>query len=328
MPNELLDESGAAAATGPTQDDLYAQSWWNSVSPVMADAANAIAWGGRCVQLPPTANHPMGGWVFASPCFYLTNSADLVNKDLTGVPAVDTEFADWFSVAAKSRMPRHKELIDHFDHGFVQFWDISNPDAIPSSFQSTDDYTDLQFGYPEGSSQLPWIIFDEPGSSAFEVESFTIESVAGERVMLACADFGGSVLVYDITELLEGVQPTLVGRWDAPVRLRDEARYFAPGATQPGRHLGIVWSIAVDSSSTSQAVIYAGVHDHGIAVLPFRDLDPGPGESFGFDSDATERIETPGNPFALRLRPASTGAEKALIVSDGIGGLRLYVEDE
>ncbi|MEM1452102.1 MAG: hypothetical protein AAF726_17010 [Planctomycetota bacterium] len=328
MPNDQLDEPGGPASSGPTQEFKDAQSWWNTLFPVMNDAANSIAWGGRCIQLPATPARPDGGWVFASPCFYLTNSPEVRAKRLVGVNAVDNAFDAWFSPAALASSPRHQQLQDRFDHGFVQFWDISDPDAIESGFQPTSTFSEVQFGYPEGSTTLPWIIFDEPGSSAFEVDSFSIQTSSGERVMLVCADFGGSVLVYDITEILDGVDPVLVDRWDAPERLRDDARYFAPASSTPGRPMGIVWSISVDQVSSTQAVVYAGVHDHGIAVLTFRDRDPGPGEQFGFDPLAEVAVETPGNPFAVRVRPASPGVERALIVSDGIGGLRLYVEED
>ncbi|MEM1447520.1 MAG: hypothetical protein AAGA20_12475 [Planctomycetota bacterium] len=336
MPNtdrDLVD--GMQAPSGPTDEFEAAQDWWAARDPVINEAANTLAWGGECVFFPPTTAAPDGRWVFVSPCFYLSNSSALAPKNPMGDMDLDNDFAAWFSTSELSTSPRHQELMDNFDHGFIQFWDISNPEDLEATdaldpavgFQPIDEYTELQFGYPRGSSRMPWIIFPDAGSSAFELESFVFDTEVGPRVMLACADFGGSVLVYDITDVPDMVPATLVAQWSAPERFYDEARHFLPGSSSPGRQVGIVWSIAVDDESSSEVAIYAGVHDYGIVPLVFKDRLAGPGEDLGFLPDPV-RVETAGNPFALRLRPASPGVEKALIVSDGIGGLRLYVEED
>ena len=88
-------------------------------------------------------------------------------------------------------------------------------------------------------------------------------------------------------------------------------------------------AVAVDQTDPAEAVIYAGVHDYGVAVLTLHDQDPDPAiVDWEFDASRQVRVETAGNPFSVSIRRATPEAPKALLVSDGVGGLRLYVEEE
>ena len=63
-----------------------------------------------------------------------------------------------------------------------------------------------------------------------------------------------------------------------------------------------------------------------IFALTLRDDPSVPGVNFVFDPACTVRIETAGTPFRVRIRPAGAHGPKALLVTDAMGGLRIYGE--
>ncbi len=100
-----------------------------------------------------------------------------------------------------------------------------------------------------------------------------------------------------------------------------------------GGHMGL-WAVSADPTpgNPNRALRIDDQQDLAQPLskqdsLTLRD-DPGvPGVNFGFDLASTQRIETAGTPFRVRIRPAGTHGPKALLVTDAMGGLRIYGEE-
>lgn len=88
-----------------------------------------------------------------------------------------------------------------------------------------------------------------------------------------------------------------------------------------------VRALAVERVDDNHVRAYVGVPGIGIEILEL--TRPTSAGAWGFEP-VTQRIETPGDPYGLTIRPAdsSHGLPKSLLVSDAFGGLRVYGEEE
>ncbi|MEZ6018228.1 MAG: hypothetical protein R3F49_24205 [Planctomycetota bacterium] len=315
MPNDLGD-----AAYSSSRD------WWSVTGPPMTEQAASQAWHPDTIHFPDRGPGKPERWLLGVPCHFLTHAPTLAAAELAESASLDTAFTAWFNLNAPNFPAESLDLINSYGHGLVQFWEISDPDHI--QFQQTGAGTPQPFGYPFGSSTLPKIVFDEPASAAWDIEALSVATNEGLRVLLVCTDFGGEVLVYDITDLPEGVLPGAPdARWSPPERDLDDLQYFEPGALNtPRRAVNDLWSVAVDQPEGTQVRMYAATHEHGIFALTLDNVGVSVAD-LEFLPQLEKRIETSGTPFRVRIRPAGAHGPKALLVTDAMGGLRVYGED-
>lgn len=273
------------------------------------------------------ATPPTEEWILAVPCFTLSNPHKQSPVDFAGVlnvPAtqqapgfsidLDAEFGAWYAPTTPGYDAEVDHLLDHYDHGMVQFWRFTNlPENNEADISSPSNK-------PEGSSNLPFIVLPDAQTCAWRIRSVTLE--AGEQpaqVLLFVADFGGHLYVYDISDLPD--QPRspqgwangshLLATWTAPLGVYE---------TFPSNVRAL--AVDLDPANPNAITVYAGVPGHGIEILTLVRTPGTTGWSFAATSTT---IETPGEPRDIEVRN-EPGLKKLLLVSDGAAGWRIYGE--
>jgi hypothetical protein len=250
-------------------------------------AGRLLTFAPRMAIVPSVLDGPADTWVLAAPCGFLDNGQEELD-------AGGNQFADyednpgWTAEPAVSDMTRL----------FLQFWDVSDPDTFDGPVEWMD------FGVPSNAALIG--DFDFASAVSLKVETW------GTRTYIFVADYGGRVLVYDMTDVLyDNTNPIkLIETWTPNQSLTDNL----PNA---------VWDVVVDraqwlsgTTSITQLYVYAAVERLGIEVLRF-DPECPPGERL----KKVELIQTPGNVRSMVIR--GTGSNRSLILSDSEAGLRV-----
>lgn len=290
--------------------------WWLTG---IEQQGTSLTWTPLLLNYPQALSQqstPTEEWILAVPCFTLSNPHTEApmqglagTVDIGGSPvSLDDTFANtWF--APTNIDAETNELLQNYSHGFVQFWRLTD---LPSIQSHLDD---------EGDSDLPFIVLPHANTSAWRLDSVVAGEGASAQVLLFIADFGGHLYVYDVTDvpdlprLSTGLPNAihLIETWNAPTGPLDDL---------PSN----VRSLAIDKVDDNHVRAYVGVPCIGIEILELTRTTSSSAWSFAATS---ERIETPGDPYGLTIRPADPvrGTPKSLLVSDAFGGLRIYGEE-
>lgn len=183
------------------------------------------------------------------------------------------------------------EFLAHNDRLMVRLFDVTNPEHIAGPGASFKEYTLL------GPNQR---------SHAARVEVVDFE----DRTWCFVADFGGSVVVYDLTDILQSPSGAIFQAgsehaiWHSPEGISDNLP----------RNIPTVLPEIVDG----RLIVYASVWRHGLAVLEFHPDEIDPADRL----QHLKTIQTPGTASGLAFR--EVGSEKQLIVTDEAAGFRIY----
>ncbi len=209
----------------------------------------------------------------------------------------------------------------------VRLFDISDPDLFEPAQADPEDPRDLS----DPSPNLPAFSILGPKDPDTEYDNaWWIETAefAG-RTWLFVADYGGRLLVYDVTDLLyahsTGVDTTLSDTLSG-------AQYFPPALTQEvlgdfsDAHRPNLYGLAVDveqytdgqGQQQEQLFVYMGVSRVGVEV---HELVVGPGG--GLTSSRVDLIQTPGEAEGLWIRRPA-GSDPTLWVANTYGGIRAF----
>jgi len=255
------------------------------------------------------ATTPRREWILAVPCFTLSYPHNVEPVQIAS-PSLDTQFNSWMTAPKFGTDPETQDLLDHYSHGFVQFWRLTDrPIAASPAVPPTGIQVD-----PPGTSDLPYIILPHSETCAWRIASCTVGDAEDTQMFLFVADFGGHLYIYDVSNVPDLPRfpglPNPMLTWNAPASIVDNYPLN-------------VRAIAVDCIDDDNIYLYVGVSSFGIEVL--RMSRNASGTSWQL-SAAAPQIETSGTVHDIAIRPASTGLPKQLLVSDGPGGLRIFGE--
>jgi len=257
-------------------------------------AGGLLTFAPRIVKVPSTQGGTADTWVLAAQCGFLENGQekrDVANKqfaayeDNNGVPIGEE---DWTADSEVGDMTR---LV-------LQFWDISDPDT----FDDTEEARD--YGVPANVTLIGDLDF--ANALSLKVEEW------GNRTYIFVADYGGCVLVYDMTDVLWNNQ--------TPIELVET---YTPAKSLTDSLPNAVWDVVVDRAQwisgltpMNEIYVYAAVERLGVEVLRFDPSCP-----LGDRLKKVRLIQTPGNVRSMIIRGA--GSDRSLILSDGEAGLRV-----
>jgi len=272
LPDGFLDLRAAPFPEEAVVAELVTHPEFGAIDETHPDAANFIVeqTGGsvltmapKLVRLAMTRGGARDHWVLGVPCHSVANNPKLPIYDVHPEWRPSEVGQPWAST---------------YSHLLVQFWDVDDPTAISPH------------------STLPRIIGGEDGGGAYFLEFAEVNG----RVYVFTADFGGRILVHDVTELLQSsLAPPLVARWVAPLGLTDDLQNNVQG-------------LAVDLSGV-QPLVYVAVPRVGVVALRF---DPSAASAQRLLRVAL--VETPGNVRSVHLAPGGR-----LLVADGEAGVRV-----
>jgi len=235
----------------------------------------------RLFQLPGPGSATPDRWVLALPALVCSLDPGLPIFTDPGNPGPEGYHPEWSPPAPFDRA---------FDHALVRFYDVTDPD-------------------PGAIVDLGSIIGPRAGTSAFRIEVVEVDG----RHYAFVANFGGSLLVYDVTELADTTHPaatpnlaaltTVFAEWTPPGSISDDL---------PSNVMGL----AVDEQG-GEVHVYLAVMRIGIGVLRFD-----PGAAAGDRLEDLGLIQTPGSPAAVWIRV--DGGTRSLLVADTAGGIRSY----
>ncbi len=289
--HHLVDIPGSnpvAFNTHPEFENMYsgsaaARTYWQNRAPGSDTAI--FTWPPKLIQVDSAGTQDMSSWIVAVPCGKIWASSEW------------QEFRDHPEWA-----PNPGSIWEqNFGHSLVQFWDVTNPLAIPMS-----TYASPLGHQVDNNSPLPKAIGPDAGGMAIEVDSVVVHG----RPYAFVADFGGRLLVYDVRDILDqNGQPDAVLEpfeiWRAPLGNFDDL----PNA---------VFAVELDKISDDKVFVYVSVRRIGIQVLRFN-----PKKVQGKRLKGVTRIQTADDPMSLTLRVDGAGV-KSLVVADYIGGIRIF----
>ena len=293
------------------------------INPIQAGAADCRTYPPRLLELPSSAEPGAPTkWVALIPCSHVVAPPTVVDEAGTGTGGVLGILTD---PIPQEFLP-DQVWLDHYDHGFLQLFDISDPWSISqdSSKTITNGGVVETVRKPHRSTLDP-LMLPEAGTSVFRVETAQF-TVGGQVKTLAFAvNFNGSVEVFDITDILyvnsplgyrEPISSTPgleAHGWVAPLSVFDAI---------PNN----IRAIAVDRIADNKAMVYVGVSRMGIMSVPYDPVQ-------GFDDNERHLVKTPGEVWGLELRDtvAVAGVSspqarslRTLLCADSYGGNRVY----
>ncbi len=260
-----------------------ARTSWQERAPGSDTAI--FTWPPKLIQVDSAGTQDMSSWIVAVPCGKIWASPDWQKF---------RDHPEW--------SPTQGSIWEqNFGHSLVQFWDVTNPLAIPMS-----TYLSPLGHQVDNNSPLPKAIGPDAEGMAIEVESAVVHG----RTYAFVADFGGRVLIYDVRDILDQKgQPDAVLEpfevWRSPLGNFDDL----PNA---------VFAVELDKINDNQVYVYVSVRRIGIQVLRFI-----PSKAQGKRLKFVRRIQTSDDAMSLTLRVDGAGV-KSLVMADYIGGIRIF----
>jgi len=202
---------------------------------------------------------------------------------MVGIPSTTVRFDPNLNVD-QSWFPDPDPWLYNFDHLLVRLFDLTDPLSPGSSYSIIGPKTQ--------SSSLRLRAVELPGDEHY---GFVV-------------DFGGELLVYDLSSLLNQpdgfVLQTAFERYTPKLSLTDDLPCN-------------VYGLAVDQAPNGEVYVYLGVIRVGIQPLRFEPTNP-PGQRLV----ELPLIQTPGESLGLHIR--DTGGTRTLLVGDTLAGVRVY----
>jgi hypothetical protein len=253
----------------------------------------------RLITIPaPSASPDERHWVLATPCAAVQLPPDLP----TLTDSNHTQYNPTWAPPAV--------FVTHYEHSMVLVFDVQDHDSITDPTAAIPTYT---------------LVGPRPLGAAFNLDAHDWEG----RSYLFTADYGGSVQVWDVTELLEEPQGRVVAPSDGDYYDFLHEDWLAPLSVSDDIENN-VWSIAVDPVAFSDALgernelyVYVLVGRYGIEVLRWL-----PSEPAGQRLVPVRRIEVPNGQGGMVIRRTSNPLVRTLLVSEGLIGLRSFEYEE
>gem|GEM_PF-1596690 len=259
----------------------------------------AQAWPAKLIELPAE------NYVLAVPCGQIHADPAWRIYD----PAINPGADDWD--------PDDQSLWQTgFTHGFVQFWEMKE-DLVndPGNYwpATTAD------NHATGVSPLAKIVVPDANTSIGTIAAVTMTHNESPETYLFCADFGGHLDVYSITDITSnpGVHVAvdnatkLVATWDSKPNLFDDIP-------------SLIFDIAIDYRGSNKAKIYVTSPRVGVQVLEFQ---VNPNATSAPPTLVYESlIQSSGWTTGVDLRVNADGESPHLLVSEYGGGFSVFKE--
>lgn len=248
----------------------------------------------RLLEVPGPGMEPASRWVLAVPACAVQLPPDLPTFT---VPSFGQYNPTWAPDPV---------FETYYDHSMVRVFDVDDPAEVIDGNTELTSYT---------------LLGPRPSTSAIRIEP----QAWNGRNYLFVAEYGGSVQVWDVTELLQEPPGRVVTPADADYGDFLRAEWLAPLSISDDL-ANNVWSIAVDpvhfvdaAGERDELYVYVLVGRYGIEVLRFL-----PGQPAGQRLQAVRRIEIPYGQGALFIRKGHDPSVRTLLVADSLAGLRAF----
>lgn len=249
----------------------------------------------RLTRIPaPQASPEALHWALAVPCAAVQLPPDL--RTFT-----DPQFPQYNPTWAPPAV-----FATYYDRSMVRVFDVHDPDHVTDHDTPLGNYT---------------LIGPRDSTAAIQIEPQDWDG----RSYLFVADFGGSLQVWDVTNLLDEPNGRIVVPADTDYAAFLRAEWVAPLSVSDdiGNN---VWSIALDPTTFVDAAgernelyVYVMVGRYGIEVLRFLPTQPA-----GQRLQSVRRIEIPYGQGSLFIRRTSDPSVRTLLVADSLAGLRSF----
>jgi len=280
----------------PRTTGTLRQFWQDTLSGNKDLITQVGAWPSKLLELPG------GSWVLAVPCGQISANPDWDIYDVNG---------NWRPLLGSI-------WETEYTHGLVQFWEMKpDPDDNNRYWPATADPS-LADGI-EGVSPLKKIVIPDANTVIGTLESITMTHNNSQEMFLFCADFGGNLYVYSITDIATSMgiddavdSSKLVATWSSKKNLFDD---------QPS----LIFDISIDyrGGGSEVANVYVTSPRVGVQVLEFTVPSASATEpTLVFK----EIIQSSGWTTGVDVR-VNTDLSRHLLVSENWGGFRVFEKE-